>query len=199
MSGQPEVTVFYWVGSPWAAKVVSYLSLRGIPFTECHQPITMPRPDLASLGVKYRRIPVVAIGKDFYCDTLLILEKLEKIFPSAKQGPLGGKAGEQKGMTKLLEKWTDLAVFPKAADCIPLDHPLVQDPKFIQDRTELWGESWERDVREKKRAAGLVQMKAFFDFLEHDILSDGRDFILGTKTAMLADIHCKFRRLTRQI
>lgn len=41
----------------------------------------MPRPDLTALGVGYRRIPVVAIGRDIYHDTRLVLRKLEVLFP----------------------------------------------------------------------------------------------------------------------
>ena len=152
----------------------------------------MPRPDLEALGINYRRIPIVAIGKDVYCDTLLILDKLERLFPSGgKNGTLGGRTGEQRAMEKLLEKWTDVVVFPHAAACIPVDHPLVQDPKFIKDRTELWGESWEPSHRQSKRAEGLVNMRALFDFLETTLLSDGREWALGNEGPTLADIHCK--------
>lgn len=187
----PEIIVFYWPGSPWASKVVNYLALRGLPYTECHQPITMPRPILADLGIKYRRIPVVSIGKDIYCDTLLIIQKLESIFPTEGHRTISAQTVNEKVLEKLLEKWTDAVVFGKAADCIPLDHPLVQDPKFIKDRTELWGEDWNKSEREKKRPEGLVNMREFFDFLENTVLSDGREWVLGGKDITVADIHCK--------
>ena len=185
----PQVIVFFWPGSPWASKVLSYLALRGIPYTACHQPITMPRPDLADLGVSYRRIPVTSIGEDVYCDTLLVLGALERTFDKSTYRSLSCTTPEQKALVYLLEKWTDLAVFPQAADCIPLDHPLVVDAGFIKDRTELWGEDWSQEARSKKRAPAVEQMRGFFSFLENTILSDGRDWVLGTDKPMLADIH----------
>jgi len=46
----------------------------------------LPRPILvATFGLTYRKIPVVAIGRDVYCDTSLIIEALEHNFP-AKDG-----------------------------------------------------------------------------------------------------------------
>lgn len=188
----PQITVFYWPGSPWASKVIAYLALRKIPYVECHQPITMPRPILDELGINYRRIPVVSIGKDIYCDTLLIMQKLEQLFPPHDDlVTLAGASIEQKAIDHLLEKWTDAVVFGNAADCIPLDHPLVQDPKFIKDREDLWGEEWGKSAREKKRPEGLVNMREFFEFLEHTLFSDGRQWALGGQGPTLADIHCK--------
>ena len=95
----------------------------------------MPRPDLADLGVDYRRIPVAAIGEDIYCDTLLILSALEKTFSGSTYPSISATTPEQKALEYLLEKWTDQAVFPQAADCIPVDHPLVVDEGFIKDRS----------------------------------------------------------------
>lgn len=157
----------------------------------------MPRPDLEALGVNYRRIPVVAIGEDIYCDTLLILQKLEQFYPAESDGGsdgikprLGAVTPEMKALELLLEKWTDVLVFPRAAaDCIPLDHPLVQDEKFIKDRAELWGESWDRETRAKKRPVALVNMRECFDLLENTILGDGREWIGGSEGPTLLDIH----------
>ena len=148
----------------------------------------MPRPDLEQLGVAYRRIPLTAIGGDVYCDTLLILSTLEKTFKDSSHRSLTATTPEQKALEYLLEKWTDLAVFGQAADCIPVDHPLVVDEGFIKDRTELWDEDWSPEYRKTKRGPAVEQMQGFFSFLENTLLSDGRDFVLGTKEPMLADI-----------
>ena len=47
--------------------------------------MTLPRPELADLlGLKYRRIPVLAIGRDVYCDSSLIASVLERRFPPSE-------------------------------------------------------------------------------------------------------------------
>jgi len=62
----------------------------------------MPRPDLAALGIHYRRIPLLSIGRDIYLDTRLILRKLEGRFP---EGKLGSDKPEDLFVEKLLERY----------------------------------------------------------------------------------------------
>jgi glutathione S-transferase len=81
----------------------------------------MPRPDLDALNVSYRRIPVLAVGKDVYCDTRLIIKKLETLFPN---GALGATDPEQRTLQKLLERWTgDAGLFTTAVALIPTNLP----------------------------------------------------------------------------
>ena len=62
----------------------------------------MPRPDLARLGIAYRRIPVLAIGRDVYVDSRLILEKLEALYPpSEAHPPLAAATGEHAAIERL--------------------------------------------------------------------------------------------------
>lgn len=192
MATQEEPILFLWSFSAWAQKIVAYLALRGIPHTRCEQPITLPRPDLTALGVKYRRIPVMAIGRDIFCDTLIILEKLEQLYPSAGSGakykPIGARNGTEFALEKLFEKWTDVVVFKEAAAIIPTDMDLMKNPQFQKDREELWGRKWSKEVQDGLRPAALANLRANFDFLEA-VLSDGRQWILGGNGPMLADIH----------
>ena len=47
----------------------------------------MPRPLLLeTFGVSYRKVPILAIGREVYCDTSLIIEALEYYFPSPAYG-----------------------------------------------------------------------------------------------------------------
>lgn len=42
----------------------------------------LPRPLLTTtFAVTYRKIPILAIGREIYCDTSLIIEALEHFFP----------------------------------------------------------------------------------------------------------------------
>ncbi|KAK5119832.1 hypothetical protein LTR85_007158 [Meristemomyces frigidus] len=191
MAHEEEPILFLWSFSPWASKVVAYLALRGIPHARCEQPITQPRPDLAALGVKYRRIPVLSIGRDIHCDSLLILEKLELLYQDAEYKPLGATGGTELALEKLFEKWTDVVVFKPAAAAIPTDLDLMKDAAFQKDREELWGRPWTKDEQKKLRPAALANLRADFDFLE-SVLSDGRAWILGGGSddgPKLADIH----------
>lgn len=44
----------------------------------------LPRPILTkTFALSYRKIPVLAIGREIYCDTSLIIEALEHFFPAS--------------------------------------------------------------------------------------------------------------------
>lgn len=150
----------------------------------------MPRPDVKALGVEYRRIPVVAIGRDIYTDTRLILSKLEDLYPASDAHPsISASTFEGKAMEKLLEYWmVDGGIFTRAAQLIPTSLPLFKDPKFIKDRQQFSGGGWNKDEMEAIRPESLVEIKGAFTFLEESLLADGREWILNTKSPSLADI-----------
>lgn len=194
MPPKDEPILWLWAFSPWAGKVVTYLALRGIPHSRCEQPITQPRPDLSALGIQYRRIPLLSIGRDVYCDTLLILEKLEEMYPAdSKYKQISATSPSDKALEKLFEKWTDAVVFKAAAAAIPSSLDLMKDPNFQKDREELWGRPWTAEEQDSLRPAGLANLRANFDLLE-DTLSDGRQWVLGNDGPMLADIHGEYTR-----
>ena len=181
-----DIVFFHYQFSPFARKITWYLTLRGIEYAQCLQPVYLPREDINALGVKYRRIPIMAIGRDIYCDTRLILRKLEKIFPN---GALGATQPDQKAVEMLLESWTiDGGIFTRAASTIPPDMPLMKDPKFTKDREDYMGRSWSQDVVKDLRPEGITHVRDGFEFLESGLLADGRDWILKTEKPSLADI-----------
>lgn len=150
------------------------------------QPIYLPREDLNALGVKYRRIPVMAIGRDIYCDTRLILRKLEEKFPS---GALSASQPDQRALEKLFESWTiDGGVFVRASQAIPAEMPLLNDPKFVTDREDYTNRSWQKESIKAMRPEALAHIRVAFEFLETGLLADGRKWILKTDEPSLADI-----------
>lgn len=120
----------------------------------------------------------MSIGRDIYCDTRLILQKLEERFP---EGALGASQPDQKAIEKLLEKWCiDGGIFKHAAQLIPPEMPLLNDPKFKKDREDFSGRSRSKADVSKARPEALAAMRDAFDFLETGLLSDGREWILKT-------------------
>lgn len=150
----------------------------------------MPRPDIAALGVEYRRIPIMAIGRDIYHDTRLILRKLEQLFPGSDAHPaISASDPEQRGIEKLLELWIiDGGVFARGSQLLPTSLPLMKDVKFTKDREEYTGVPWSKDAVEAKRPEALVEMKNAFALLEDTLLADGREWVLKTQSPSLADI-----------
>ncbi|KAJ4356704.1 uncharacterized protein N0V89_004740 [Didymosphaeria variabile] len=148
------------------------------------QPVTMPRPDLEKLGVKYRRIPILAIGRDVYLDTRLILRKLEEKFPNGK---LGSDKPEQQFTERLLERYmVEGPVFQQAAGLVP--SAFLKDPTFAKDRKGFLGRDWTPEEMDERRPECLVFIKNLFDLLETTILADGRQWVLETERPSLADL-----------
>ena len=128
----------------------------------------------------------MSIGRDVYCDSRLILRKLEKKWPD---GALGTSQPEQRAIEKLLEIWTiDGGVFNRASQLIPASMPLLDDPKFTKDREDYNGRSWDKSKIEAFRPEALVHIRNAFHLLETTLLADNRKWILKTEKPSLADI-----------
>jgi glutathione S-transferase len=153
------------------------------------QPPIMPRPDIARLGVKYRRIPILAIGRDIYLDTRLILQKLEALYP--EKPSLGASAADNKNraLERLLEAYTiDAGIFTRATQLIPTDLPLLKQPAYYKDRADYAGVKLSKEAMDRNRPEAVVEICRALDFLETTLLTDGTDWVLGTERPSLADI-----------
>jgi glutathione S-transferase len=161
-----------------------FVSLDELIDSSQEQPVIMPRPDLEKLGVKYRRIPILAIGRDVYLDTRLILRTLEEKFPDGK---LGSDNPEQQLIERLLEKYmVEGPVFQEAAGLVP--SVLLKDPTFAKDRKGFLGRNWTPEEMDEGRPESLVFIRNLFDLLETTILADGRKWVLETERPSLADL-----------
>jgi glutathione S-transferase len=182
---QHPIILFHYPGSLWAAKITAYLALRGISYHECIQPGVMPRPDLAGLDIHYRRIPVLAIGRDIYFDTVLMLEKLEQLFPG---NTLGARDPTSRALEKTLEKWIENAVMPSIIGSLP--PAFLNNEQMVKDRRQCWDSEISVEAQEKGRPLSLVNLRTHFNFLE-SLFSDDRHWVLSTDNPGLADIHSK--------
>ncbi|KAI7786879.1 glutathione S-transferase [Diaporthe eres] len=189
MSSEQPFILYHYPFSPYARRIVWYLQLRGIPYKQCMQPPIMPRPDVAKLGIKYRRIPVMSIGRDVYLDTRLILQKLES-FPASAPRLGAAENTEQRATERLLEVLSvDGGVFAWAASLLPRELPIFKDPNFLKDRADFMGG---RNMLAPKsptaKPEALNDIRNVFELLETTLLADGRDWVLKTEGPSLADI-----------
>ncbi|XWW98856.1 hypothetical protein V2A60_006859 [Cordyceps javanica] len=184
------ITVYHYPFSPYGRRITWYLALRGMPYSECEQPAWMPRPDLKMIGVEYRRIPVVAIGRDVYLDTRLQLPKLESL--GVPQARLGGTTPEQRAFERLLSAYVnDRGMFGAMALLLPEDLPMMNDPNFLKDRDDFFASpnyKWDAQSRKEQRPASLRKLADMFILLEGTLLADSRTWILDTPQPSLADI-----------
>lgn len=101
-----ELLFHHYPLSPFSEKVRRVLAYKQLPWRAVEQPIMAPKPELTPLTGGYRRIPVLQIGADIYCDTALILRVIEQRHPTPAclPPPLAGAVS-------LLEDWADHRLF----------------------------------------------------------------------------------------
>ena len=171
-----EIILHHYDTSPFSEKVRVMLGVKGLSWRSVIQPVIMPKPELVPLTGGYRRIPVLQIGADVYCDTQVILAELE-----ARQA----RPAVVRGADWAVNLWADrlffqvtvAVVFGEMGDAVPAD--------FIADREKLSGRPF--DVAAMKAAAPPMkaQWRAHAAWIERGLASN--DF-LGGATPSLADI-----------
>ncbi|KAF8655304.1 hypothetical protein AX16_003201 [Volvariella volvacea WC 439] len=194
-SPAPSVILYRYAASPYSKKVEYVLALKQIPHRLVEVASTLPRPDISEwLGISYRRIPILAIGNDVYCDTSLIISALERHFPSsAGYGtvfpPRKHGGGTDLGVTKAFSQfYVDTTLFPLATALLPWD----KFPKsFIQDRSALRGAPINTQAMLAARGASLSQLSSHLTLVEEQ-LADDREWLFDTNLPGLADISVYF-------
>ena len=193
--------LFHYPGSIYSYRILWYLWLRGIEYDECvcipnhhltpHHPVPqtkpptqiqppiMPRPDLTSLSISYRRMPLLALGRDIYVDSRQILRKLESHYPASPHTPL---TPASHGLAALFESYSTAAVFNHCVNLMPYWSPAsaLSSEAFVADRARLaGGRRMTADVMQRGRPEAMQYMRLVFGMFEGMFLADGRRWILG--------------------
>jgi glutathione S-transferase len=169
----PEVILHHYDSSPFSEKIRICFGIKGLAWRAVDQPVIMPKPDLVPLTGGYRRIPVLQIGADIYCDSQLIVRELERRFPDKPLYPAG-----QAGLVNATEQWCDKAVFQSAVVAIFGALGDKVDPAFIKDREALSGQPFNVAAMQAMSPFALGQLKAHAALLAEQ-LADGRAFLAG--------------------
>lgn len=190
MAKLPIVVLFGYESSTFTLKIRLALKLKQIPYTFVAVSSMMPRPVLrGNFHLTYRKIPVLAIGKDIYCDTSLICEALEHFFPASDGYPsLYPAAADGRTYRPLIRGfvsyYTDRALFRVTTGLIPSS---VWRSSFGQDRGQLIGHKLDADKLEKKMPENLSKFDLQLSMLEPLFTGDG-PWIFSASTPSLADI-----------
>ena len=85
----PEIILHQYATSPFSEKIRKIFAHKKITWRSVEQPVIMPKPKLVPLTGGYRRIPVLQIGADVWCDTGIIVRKIEELNPTPTIYPEG--------------------------------------------------------------------------------------------------------------
>ena len=144
-------------------------------YKRCDQPAVLPRKDLEALGITYRRIPVVSVGKDVYCDSSLIFDVILNNFNKNKL--------PTSSLDRAWEAW-GYDGFLNALLLIPIE---VLSPDFLKDRSTINFPVIQRPDYKDLRPSGIAELQSRMTFIENELLTKGT-FMNGDKLSV-SDIH----------
>jgi glutathione S-transferase len=165
--------------SPFSEKVRRLLAHKRVAWFAVEQPNMMPKPDLLPLTGGYRRIPVLQIGADVFCDSQLIARVLERLHPTPTLYPDATEA-----TCHAWNLWADRLLFLPAVAVVFADIGHLVPPAFIEDRSRMMPGRDFGDVPRQAPAA-REHIRSLVATLEAQ-LDDGRPFLLG-RSFSLAD------------
>ncbi|KAK4542516.1 hypothetical protein LTR36_006769 [Oleoguttula mirabilis] len=129
----------------------------------------------------------MAVGRDVYVDTRMILRRLEELFPPSEAHPALSSM-ETAGLAALLNKFTiDASVFTRAVQMMPSHLPSMNDESFVKDRAGFSGKGSTLHGGLKRRPETIAHMRHLFDIAE-SLFADGRDWVGGTEAVSFADL-----------
>lgn len=171
--------------SPFSEKVRICLGIKQLSWAAVDQPVIMPKPDLLALTGAYRRIPVMQIGADIYCDSVLIVRELERRFPERTLFP-----ARTPGIDQALAQWTDRSFFQAAVAVIFGGLGDAVDPAFKQDREQLSGQPFDPAAMRAAVPHMAGQLRAHAALISEQ-LGDGRPFLSGDQPGLI-DATCYY-------
>ena len=169
----PDILFHQYDSSPFSEKVRVCLGIEQLVWAAVDQPVIMPKPELVALTGGYRRIPVMQIGADIYCDSQLIVRELERRYPEPSLFPQGDR-----GMAYANALWSDRAVFQAAVAIIFAGLGDKVPAAFVKDRTALSGRSFDPAAMQAAVPHMTAQMRSHIALLS-DQLADQRRFLTG--------------------
>jgi len=170
-----EIILHHYQLSPYSEKARLAFGLKGQSWRSVEIPVWTPRPKLTPMTGGYRRTPILQIGAEFYCDTLLILRVIEKQEGSGALYPKG-----QEGLAKAFGWWIEKGSFMNAV-CLTIGNMGGKIPQeLVDERRPLFRVNLDPQVLLPKRAMYLQRLNAHLAWLA-EVLGDGRKFVLGNE------------------
>ncbi len=176
-----EIILHQYVNSPFSEKVRKIFAHKKVSWRSVEQPVIMPKPKLIPLTGGYRRIPVLQIGADVWCDSGIIIRKIEELFPEPTIYPDG-----QEAAADIMNQWADRRLFWSTTPVIFEKLAAVVPKEFIEDRSKMMrGANFAEITLMAPDARN--QLRAFLDILDRQLAHS--PFLLG-KSFSLADAAC---------
>jgi glutathione S-transferase len=169
-----DLILHHYDMSPYAEKIRLALGLKGLRWQSVIAPMVMPKPDLVELTGGYRRVPVLQIGADVYCDTHAIVRALDRVAPAHPLAPPGLETVEH-----AFTRWAETSFLMVVLAFFGIGG--VFAPEFVEDRRKtMVPPGANLDGTKAIVGTKLAQIASNLERLETQ-LADGRAFVLGAE------------------
>ena len=172
-----ELILHHYPESPFSEKVRAIFGAKQLAWRSLQVSMVMPRPATIALTGGYRRIPVLQVGADIYCDTALIAEYLDDLGTGPTLYPAGQMLAAQ-----TLARWVDTELFWAAVTLRFLPENMgafFTDPAtaqaFAEDRANFAAGAQVRRVPVDEARARYARFLAEMETQ----LGDGRPYLFG--------------------
>lgn len=167
-----EIILHHYPLSPVAEKVRAGLGIKQLAWRSVEHNRMPERPELLAMTAGYRRIPVMQIGADIYCDSQCILRELERRIPEPTFFP-----GPGKGMPWAVSRWTDGPIFEMVFRLAFAPNMDSLPPALVADRSRLYlgaGGDLKKELADLPHV--LAQLRGQLGWLENQ-LGSGKAFL----------------------
>ena len=175
-----ELILHHYPPSPVSEKIRTAMGLKGLAWRSVEQNRLPERPELLAMTGGYRRIPVLQVGSDIYCDTRTIFAELERRAPEPTLHPAGDD-----GLAYGLSRWIDgelfelgvRTAFAPVADTLPA--------ALVADRTRLYfGPEGDMAREAADMPHTLAQLRGHLGWLDARLGATGAAYLLGDAPGM---------------
>ncbi|MCG7588431.1 glutathione S-transferase family protein, partial [Photobacterium sp. OFAV2-7] len=163
--------------SPYSEKIRLMLGYTNLSWLSVEAPLTPPRPSIDPLLDGYRRIPVVQLGADIFCDTRIIAAEISELSGNEKLNPFF-QSQEEWQWSEYIENdvfhFSLNSLHPLGLIRALLSQvPLRQLPNYLADKKHLFRNSNpELTAAAPDRARSKALWQRYLDKLETRLLQD---------------------------
>mmetsp|Transcript_10954 Transcript_10954/g.12518 ORF Transcript_10954/g.12518 Transcript_10954/m.12518 type:complete len:317 (+) Transcript_10954:93-1043(+) len=178
-----ELILHHYSQSPFSEKIRILLGIKNLKWRSLEVPMVNKGRITSIWTGGYRRIPVLQIGAEFFCDTELIAKELERRFPTSsfnatQLSTIGGEF-----FNRTLFNCITVGMFSSKPTSSMLED--IDLGEFFQDRMQLIGDAANNQkVKGKNWRTVKNQLLSHLNTCE-DLLGDGRKFLTGNEPSLL--------------
>ena len=178
-----QIILHHYNLSPFSEKIRLALGYKGLDWQSVIVEAVPPRPQLDLLTGGFRRLPVMQIGADVFCDSEVIFRALERIKPEPTLYPQG------EGIAKALSLWWDRATWKPAIGVLVAHIGEHLPQAFLDDRKKNYlGYDISKDAMAPMLPGYVQQLTAYSQWLS-SMLEQNGPFLTGDALSA-ADLTC---------